>query len=163
MKQHPIINTLNVLGAAAENECYYLNAGGCAVYANLVAKELDKLGIPVHGIVATYEPKDLNKVRQGVTNANKKREWNANGLDFSHVGVEFKLGNRWYQYDSKGVHPRKSWLNREWWKVCKGHLSLVELDGIANEAAGWNDDFNRRTEIPKLKRLTKQFFKEVVK
>lgn len=164
MNKQAVINTLDALGRAAETQVDSLNCGGCAVYASMVGRELEKLGIPVRGIVAmeAWEIPNLDKVRKHVEDTGNISHWNANGVEFNHVGLQFKLGNRWYQYDSSGVTGPKPWLKHEYWEVCKGSLSMVELENLANSPTGWNEWFNRHTEIPKLKKLTKQFFKEVV-
>jgi len=68
-----------------------LNYGGCAVYAALVGRELQRLGVPVGVVVNGYGGANLDEVRLKVTDVGDKGQWNDNGVYFNHVGLEYAI------------------------------------------------------------------------
>ena len=151
-----LFEALNTLGQRINKSYPNINNGGCCVYAAAVGEELLKRGVNVRTVVAnSYDASlNINKARKGVNNTNQKDEWNQAGVYFNHVGVEFKLGGKWFLYDSDGVNPRGKKLGS--YKVHPGFLSVEEAKALAAEAKGWNDSFNRRS-IPALKKHIKNF------
>lgn len=151
-----LFEALNTLGNRINRFYPNVNHGGCCVYASIIGEDLLSRGLKTRVVVAnSWEAKkNLNKVRKQVNNTNQKEEWNAAGIYFNHVGVEFKLGGKWFLYDSDGVNPRGPKLGS--YKVHPGFISVEEAKALAAEREGWNESFNRRS-IPGLRKHVKQF------
>lgn len=108
------------------------DCGGCCVVAAHVARYLSQ-HVPTKIVVGNYRRADLDKIRPN-TNPLNKDEWEENGIDFDHVLVEFKEGNRWYTFDSTyGVKQRNTyWSVYSNWIKVKGTLTIKEATALAN-------------------------------
>lgn len=148
---------LNLLGRAAENKIPALNYGGCCVFAAEVGKALEAKGIPVRGIARGWmeatEP--LQKIKKAIRNVENSKEWNNQGVNFSHVGLQIKLGRKWHNYDSAGLSTDLTRLGRSF-GVYSGHLSVAELDKLASNPDNWNNTFKRKTGIPAIRKLIRE-------
>jgi hypothetical protein len=158
-----IITKLDRLGKEVNRRYPYINHGGCAVYAAMIVQALRKHKINATGIVASYSAEwmpagaSIDTVRENITK-NSHKEWNRNGVRFSHVGVEFdhttKTRTVKKHYDSYGV--RKAGKELDDMPIYKGRLLLVELRALAERKTGWNESFDR-AQIPELRKLVKSF------
>lgn len=101
-----VINALNILGRRINRWYPTINHGGCCVFAVLVAEELLKRNIPVEIIVAADAASgNIDRAREQV-NSNRKDEWNAAGIYFNHVGIEFIIDGNVYHFETEhGVNP----------------------------------------------------------
>lgn len=156
VREMNLFEALNTLGRRINRSYPALNEGGCCVYAATIGEELLKRGLKVRVVIAnSFEAKkNLNRVRHKVNNTNQKRDWNSAGIYFNHVGVEFKLGGKWFLYDSDGVNPRGKKLGS--YQVHPGFISVADAKALADESKGWNCSFSRRS-IPHLKKHIKNF------
>lgn len=136
-----------------------INNGGCCVFAALVTAELQRLGINARGIVATYNPeKHIDKVRPKVS-SNTLDEWENNGINFTHVGVEYEIDGTVKHYDSNGVRDCGKKLMH--WYIYKGRLLLEEMKELSRTGRGWNPSFKRK-DVPALKRIIKEELRSLV-
>jgi len=159
-----IITKLDLLGKEVLRRYPEINNGGCCVYAAMIVAALHKHKIKASGIVASWRAEKLNSigssidsVRSNITK-NTYTEWNKNGVNFSHVGVEFEYKARIRtakrHYDANGCHPVSSALDGM--VIYKGRLTLGELRELAGTKKGWNDSFDRK-DIPELRKLVNSF------
>ncbi len=156
-KQLDVVTTLNNVGREVYSNYRRINNGGCCVYAALIVEQLQKLGIRSCGIVGSYNAEyvSLAKARECVKDKKNTKEWNANGVQFMHVGVEFFLDGKRYHYDTAGVHPAAKELDGL--KIYRGRLRIEELKALAGTKKGWNPTFNR-TSIPAIRKMVKTAF-----
>ena len=149
-----IIRCLNQLGKEVNSEFENINYGGCAIFASLVGKRLEELGVGVSGITTgscPWQPKiSVDQARAKITHPGRKMQWIANGINFFHVGLCFKHNGKKYHYDSNGAHRPEKTLGGA--VIFDGVLFLSEVIAIAREHAGWNKSFNRRS-VPAIRRL----------
>lgn len=160
-----LFETLNTLGHCIKLWYPKINEGGCCVYASIIGEELLARGIKTRIVVAgsNKAKTNLNRVRRKIDNTNQKIGWHAVGIYFNHVGVEFRLGGKWFIYDSEGVNPRSLTLG-VWkapmklgnFKVHPGFISVADATALGDEPEGWNDCFDRK-EIPNMKERVKKF------
>lgn len=161
-----LIVLLNELGSEANNRFSTLNRGGCCVFAGLVAAELDARGYPVQGRVAAYKagtpnPPTITEARKWVK-TNTPAEWNAYGIVFGHVGIEFYDGENTYLYDSNGCVDPEELLDGM--HSFEGRLTTLELNELWQNngplngySISWNTNFDRNN-IPDLKKLVERHF-----
>lgn len=152
-----IIDSLNALGAEANDRFPDLNCGGCCVFAQLVADKLAERGIEAHGIVAMSDWEDapsIDAARSNVEDVSDGWEWNDNGIEFNHVGVSFAYEGTEYHYDSNGAHEPHGDLSG--WGVVPGYLSRYELFALAGKPHNWSIWFDRG-RIPELKALVEEY------
>lgn len=171
MKQPTLKAKLQALGAAV-NELTDddVNYGGCCVYAALVGRELEKLGIPARGVVCSYGPGNVDEARNNVKSVEDTRAWNRAGIYFNHVGLEAKIGGRYYLIDTDRMNPAgEKRLGRGRNPICEGRLSVDELEKLAgighdNETEfkdGWNSRFDR-DYIPAMREVVSRLSEEVL-
>jgi len=158
-----LVEHLNKLGKEVKKAYPDINYGGCCVYAAIVVKELQKLNVPAQGIVASHAAEDddvtIDEVRN-IIQYNSVHDWQDNGINFSHVGVEFRVNKTVYHYDTSGAKKAKGLGTLDGMPVYQGRLTLREMEELAGTDSGWNSTFNRRC-IPGLKRLVKASFQSV--
>lgn len=167
------------LNSLAEDLIYsypYIDHGGCCVVAVRMANHLQSNAMQVRIRSAQSWKRPLNldtarkKIQAGPWASHpghgplEKSEWLDQGVDYSHVWVEFKLGRRWYAFDStRGCMPAKEFVQRmvkrRGWKPNKGTFTVEEAASFAAEAS-WNPEFNRR-QIPGVHKKIDQFFKQL--
>ncbi len=126
-----------------------INAGGCGVVAYILARQISKIA---ETRIVCYNMRNIsiNKARQNVTN-NTLREWNKHQVRIDHAWVEFKVNNKWYGVDSKGIRPLKNFRDRHG-NPTAGSFTLREMREMGHSPAGWNNWFDRQ-QIPGMKRL----------
>jgi hypothetical protein len=155
-----LIDTLDKMGSGVNRKWPYINSGGCCVFASIVGKILQEKGIPVKGIVAAYSAqykfKPIWWMRRGVSN-NSIPEWERRGLDFNHVGIEFRYGGKKWHYHSKGAQIAGKSFDRM--PIFRGRLTLDELIELAANEEGWNSAFDRR-DIPAIEKYITTFLKK---
>jgi hypothetical protein len=159
-----IHESLNLLGQAAEKSIPALNYGGCCVFAAEVGKALKAKGIPVRGVARpSYafwedEAPDLRRIEKQMGDNSNAYDWEDAGADLQHVGLQVKLGRKWYNYDSEGLSPDLSNLRGR--PAYSGHLSVKALDKLAAVPDNWNRAFNRKRGVPAIKRLVREYLEE---
>ena len=154
-----LIGQLNKLGKAVNEKYPNVNYGGCCVYAALVAEALLLHNVNVRGIVASRDAWEFNRynsiddIRPYIRYHTIDR-WQDNGVDFSHIGLEFEVNGKLRHYDSNGV--KRAARHFDNMPVYKGRLQVYELVKLASRAQGWNSYFNRR-HIPKIRALVQEY------
>lgn len=152
---------LKALGSEA-NEMYpSLNYGGCCVFAAAVAKELRDKGIVVEVITTGYgdslEP--LDKIRETLMNNRMSIKsidnWQRHGVSFGHVAVRFRIGKRWYTYDSDIMRRGKTHFGLPYYKAHPGSYTVEEAIAFASKEDGWNPSFSRH-DVPGVRKLVKK-------
>lgn len=142
-----------------------LNQGGCAVYAALVGRELERLGVPVLGIVCeTFADTTVAFASLRVKDRTSTRAWNRAGIHFDHVGLEFECSDGRYVYDSDTLRkaPAKTLSGMP---ISPGYLSVADVEALAGinrrtetrRNAAWNSAFSRK-DIPALRDLVAEYF-----
>jgi hypothetical protein len=154
-----LIDTLNNLGTEVNRRWPYINSGGCCVYAALVGAELLARDVKVHVVVGahcaeTADTLDITEGKNHVQNIGDPHEWNAIGVYFNHVGLEFRIGKKWFQYDSDGVMPRIHIIDI--YPKYLGYLTVDDAAALAASEEGWNCMFDRG-HIPTLTKYVKSF------
>ncbi len=142
-----------------DNKFDSLNAGGCAVVAYMLARELCSVGINakvvwLSSFGATKE--DFDKVLVANNNSVSLRELNQSNINCAHcmVLVNGKL------IDSTGVHKNRDNMTWKHYKI----LNIVSWDivePIAKNEYGWNSSFNRE-QIPAVENTIKNIVKDLV-
>ncbi len=156
-----LVKTLNRLGKDVMQKYPLINYGGCCVYASMVSIELRKKGIAARGIVSSYYAETcdttIDEARKKVRE-NNVFEWNSNGINFFHVGLEFDYKGKTRHYDSTGVCVAKKKLDKM--PIYAGRLTHAELKALASKQDGWNSRFDRKN-IPALRKLVRSYFENV--
>lgn len=160
-----LLTRLDKLGLEINKKVPYINYGGCCVFAAFVTKELIALRLLARGIVSSHNAMDygtsrlfsIDDIRLHVKEG-KIHEWQNNGLSFAHVGVEFRYKDKWWHYDSNGVHRKEKELDSM--PIYNGRLFLREMEILAGSKYGWNDTFDRRS-IPKVLGLVKKHMQDI--
>lgn len=158
-KTIPLIARLRALNAKVNKEIIYLNYGGCGVFASRIAKAIQpyvtELECAVIAYSYSYNPHvDLNDIKRKNSNLNSIRDWSNNGVSFNHVVLRFKYrGKQWY-YDSENIiggNVVTDRLKRTFrGYVVDGHLTIDEITQLSDNLDGWNSQFDREINIPKL-------------
>ncbi len=152
-----IHEVLNALATQVSRKVNNINAGGCAVFASCIGEALKLRGIETRIIVAASwgtEEKNINQARQNLIFADRKSEWNNEGIHFHHVGVEYIIDNDAFHYDSNGVQLAGVKLGE--WLLYEGRMSVEDAAAVAGEEEGWNSSFSR-DDIPTLRRFIRTF------
>ena len=151
-----LIEQLRALGSDMEEQLPYLNHGGCCVYAANVAKRLQKLGVPVWGIVADRDAcANLNDARFN-SSPKSVREWNAEGVEFNHVLIQFVHDGKIWTHDSGTTTDRKLECDPTLGApILDGNLTVGELTALAEDTR-WNWMFDRDEGIPAITAGVKQ-------
>lgn len=153
-----LLAQLNSLGIDVNCKYTYINNGGCAVYAAIVGKALQDMGVNVKVLVAGSwwgNNGHVDKARENVKHIGKKEEWRKNNISFGHVGLEFFWKRKKYHYDSNGCHKPAKKLDGA--TIFPGRMTVEECIAIAKEARGWNTSFDRK-HIPALRRMVAKHF-----
>lgn len=156
-----IIKQLDKLGKNVLNSVPYINKGGCAVFATMVAKSLNSKGIPA-SLFSCYDTEwgavyigGVDEARGNVSDIGDLYEWNSNGVWLNHVGVEFELDGKLYFYDTHGVtKPASSFIHPEW-IVQDGRFTVEEMEALAERPHNWNQTFKRKY-IPQIQQLVEE-------
>jgi len=137
-----------------------MNAGGCAVFAGLVSRRLNKIGFKAKVRVGDvlYNSNEKNRLKDAKKNgARKMGEFGEQGICFWHLIVEITDGKQKYHFDSESlVKAKKNLVLFPNAQVYNGALTPAETLILAR-SKGWNWMFNRK-QIPTLiKRLNEVF------
>lgn len=170
MSTKRLLAMLNKLGEEAEAKIANLNSGGCAVFAAHVGYHLKyRAGINDVALRIGHswaeDESDTVPVEEARNNLHPNAnasEWNAAGLSFGHVILEFKTGKtkpQWHHYDSSGVTGVSRVTNNFGFLLHPGEMTVEEGLAIAADQAGWNEQFDRR-QIPALIRLIDKHFSD---
>lgn len=137
-----------------------MNAGGCAVFAALVARRLNKIGVKAK--VRVGDVFCWGQSKKQFKNAKKKgaktlEDYRNNGIGFWHLVVEITEGKQKYHFDSESLVPAKENLvlfpQAEFYE---GAISPAECLTLAR-SKDWNYMFDRK-QIPALiKKLNEVF------
>lgn len=137
-----------------------LNRGGCGVFAALVAKRLNRLGIPAVVRIGNWDASDRpNILEQALTNSNpvnmdNLRNWK---VGFDHLIVEFTHEGKTYHMDSDHFHEAKERTTNFDTPIYRGHLTPKQALVIARSKR-WNWTFNRK-QIPAMIRALNKAIK----
>jgi hypothetical protein len=136
-----------------------INWGGCGVFANLLATELDKLGVKYKIIWIGHEArhkKDIKKIFKHYGGQVTLGAFNDSDIYVAHIMI--KVGRKFI--DASGVH--KNLNNTQWgWYGLRHEITKEQLELISLSSEGWNSDFNRN-QIPRVKKEVKKIFEKVV-
>lgn len=155
-----LIRELNKLAKNINKDTHNVNCGGCCVVASEVAKFLHKL-VPTRIVLLNSfwggPNKDLNAIRNKVSDPLVMKEWYRNDIDFAHVIVEFDWRGKTYMFDSEGLCTDGKWKLR----AHQGELTLDEALAFAASEEGWNRRFNR-DQIPIIKNHVETHFNQLL-
>lgn len=153
-----IIRVLEQISSTSTEMVKYVNKGGCAVFATLVARRLSKY-VPVKILVQNWgsNNNNIDDIREayGSSNLRGLQDWNDAGVSFRHVVIKVMIDNEWQVFDSKGLQP---FIEDVYYQ---GDLTIEEIANVAGVDYGWNDMFDRR-QILKLARIIHNEFKNLV-
>jgi len=147
------LSTLNTVLSSIEENFDYVNYGGCACVAAMIAEQVRTV-YPVMRITSCgsdlYHHPNLDEIRSLVSNPLDKYLWLDNGLRFDHVWVEICVDDQWYALDSTGVKPVGEMYD-DWERPAAGSFTLEEIESLAYQP-GWNDTFNR-DQLPAIEQV----------
>jgi hypothetical protein len=137
-----------------------INAGGCCMFAGLLASYLEKVGGAKTRVrvVDWYTDEDAIKKARPKVKRNTPAEWNEHGVHFNHVAVEFIYKGNVYHIDARGITTEK----RRRFTFLKDGLTVKEATELGSTQRGWNRCFDRR-EIPAIKRRVAKYFRKHLK
>lgn len=156
---------LNEFGAQVLSRYPHINAGGCCVFAALIAAKLAKIvptQIRVEGYSSAHET-NIDHIRPKM--ANEGNDWGDHRVFFNHVIVTYEVNGRMWYYDARGAmrenyNPlcRES-ASREKNLRClfQGSLTISEASTLASESRRWNNSFDR-ADISDLIEMVDNFF-----
>ena len=144
---------LNAICGTVPKHISYVNHGGCAVFAVIIAKKLEQLGYNDYKIRVynqAYSNVNISCAEARVNGNTDMNEWHNNRVDFAHVVVEWK-GMMW----NAGHVTKRSNAKRWGWglQLQRGSISMSAMSALASTQKGWNDTFDRKRSIPKLNKL----------
>lgn len=168
---HRIVHKLHRLEILAEDintKIRAVNAGGCCVFASLVAERMIETGIPARVVHADmWTEHNITAMRKEIIDSNMdvycKEDWETAGASFWHVGVLFKFLNKWYTMDSTAIKPGRKYLGIEDMITGNGSFTAKEAEALAfrrDNAYTWNCWFDR-SQIPKMKLIINTHFKKL--
>ena len=143
-----ILDELQDFAVEMDEKYPNMNFGGCCVFASLFAKRMIDL-IPTIKIVVedrvTGNSCSIDDVRNNIEN-NTVNDWYDNGIDFTHVLIQFEYQGEIFWYDANGIHT-----DMVEFELVDGYLGILEALELVNDNEGWNPSFNRK-DIPNIKR-----------
>ena len=147
------------------NDIQYVNSGGCVVFAVNLCERLHAAGFTDAKIRVYSNPiggsyADVSQAASNVNTVDDHAEWRRNGVDFTHVRVEFAgrlwdAGNSVQRWCAKYYDPHKIW--GKMYKLLDGELPVKQARILANNPKGWNFWFPR-SEIPKMENIMDLMF-----
>lgn len=144
----------------------FINAGGCGVMATILGDNLAPIVQVNARICDTWnsQPRSFNQIiyslRQRSNMFPTLRQINDEGLNFSHVWVEFYHNGETWWMDAEQLERPENW---KYWRTDRVLPEVVLLDDIrqvANQPEGWNQMFDRRC-IPNLQAFTTHKFNQL--
>jgi len=141
-----------------QNKFPSINWGGCGVFANLLANELDKLGVKYKIIWIGHEArhkKDIKDIFKHYGGQVSLIDFNNRDIYLAHVMI--KVGRKFI--DASGVH--KNLNDTQWgWYRLRHEITKEQLEFISLTSEGWNTSFNRN-QIPRVEKEVKKIFYKV--
>jgi hypothetical protein len=143
------LKKLKVLSARINQIAPRVNYGGCCVVASKVAPLVNELYPSKVRVLSNWGKASIDEVRNKI-DPSKVRNWNNNGVVFSHVVVEMNVDNVDYFYDTEEIskHVPPAWCREHNMKMLPGWVSFEEAAVLAADASGWNDRFDRSLIAP---------------
>jgi hypothetical protein len=147
--KHEIATTLTIV----DKKLPKLNHGGCGVFAILLGEHLVKFGLNIKYHYVLRYKEDIKIANEAVNN---RDWWDLQCTSWTHIVIS--INDRYY-VDSTGIYKKKLDLisrhivtNPNKAKITMGVPKELLETHIDNEDL-WNDVFNRKREIPKIKRI----------
>jgi len=142
-----------------------LHYGGCCVLAAHLAYHLSNIVDP-EIVVRGYGIACIEAARNNINGGSPVIDgegylWNDEGIDFSHVLVEFNYEGKRLIVDGDGVRGAEEYWSQHWRKY-DGFLYLDEADALASNPRNWNATFDR-ADIPAIKDEIDSFFYDEVR
>lgn len=138
-----------------------LNFGGCCVYAVMMAEALTKLGVDAK--IKACGSGDIQEAAMECGESAWDQDWEAWGVDFGHVFVEFTVDGStywldgWVGYVEAATHAQRMGAARELGLslngIADGRVEYTAMQGVAGVANNWNPSFCRTRNIPILSKL----------
>jgi hypothetical protein len=141
-----------------------LNCGGCGVFAAIVAKRFNKIGIPaVVRIGAWNAPSNSNAVKDTYSQYSRPKQshFRSNGVSFDHLIVEIPFGGNIYHMDSICFHSAEPKTRTCSAPIYDGNLDVATALRIA-KTKDWNRCFDRK-QIPNLIKSVNDVFDSFVR
>lgn len=152
------LETLRAMGEEVRNASPYINHGGCCVYAAKVAEALQNIGIEVHVVTAApWEGSPKRSVQNNHEIYDPNKAELELPINFYHVGIRFKLGNRWYVHDTDFTRAGKfAVLGESEVEISKVWFTPFQAKKFAACSGFWNKCFDR-SEIPTVHEIVDEF------
>ena len=153
-----MLKDINTIVKEIDEKIEHINCGGCCVFAESIYPYLDELGLEPKIKVIEFggSSSDLTIIRKKMKNSLSLREWNANGVYFNHVAVQFTYRKRVYIVDSTGVFIEAKFQYVS--EFLTGYFSRAEARSFSKDESGWNYWFER-SNISEIKKGLKKGFK----
>ena len=142
---------MELVSQRLDSEVPYINSGGCAFFASELLKRMEAAGmtecyVGVFGDIEDYgEDEDgfgipnvnviEHKMLSNSFNPYDKEDWNANGINFAHVVIEWE-GTKW---DALRPFTADTW---SFWPRYEGDFNPDVLHHIGQDPRGWNCCFD---------------------
>ncbi len=136
------------------------NCGGCGAIAVMLYRLAEQLGLNpvIRNYDGSHEP-SIDEVRNDLmTDPNHSRlcDWNAHGMWFTHVWVEFSLDGTYYAMDACGVVEAQDMYDY-WGSPRDGYFTVEEMESLGNDHGGWNPTFDR-DQLPYMTDLVDEMY-----
>lgn len=128
-----------------------INAGGCGIFAFLLARELTNIGVSCEIFwLGSGQPSE-----EDILEVETLRQLNEKGMHCDHIFV--KCGGRYI--DCKGAH--ESFEEAGWYNSGQATISNYKsIEHIITRTEGWNTWFDRG-QIPKIEKAVKELISEL--
>ena len=147
-----MIKEINEIVKTLDDEVSAINCGGCCVFAESLFPYLESLGLTPRVKVINFSDcnntEDITILRESVNDVFSIDDWNANGVMFNHVVIEFTYRKRVYIVDSTGVFSDVKFDRYS--SMFRGSFSHAETRSFAEDRYSWNSWFDRE-DIGKIK------------
>ena len=143
--------TLNRILSTLSDGFENINFGGCGVVALALAPHIKEIynNYTIRGIDSNQKDLENNAPEY----PDSLYDWNAEGIYFGHIVLEFKHKGVNWVVDANGVHTMEGLLesySNYGSQVHKGQLLYKDLERMVNSPEGWNSMFDRG-QIPSLR------------
>lgn len=146
---------LETMQAELREECRTLNRGGCGVFAYLMGKKLKKEGVPFKIVIMLSRGECMEHKKLVLDNVrnNRGRYFLINKASFAHCFI--KVGDLSFDghFSNRELFDEFDdlYVNEE------NTYSLYDMF-LAINLGGWNDSFDRDSEIPKIEKILSKYF-----
>ena len=158
VSKNKVLACLTEIAEQVSENISYVNSGGCAVFAIMLADVLNSLGINDYEfkVFSDGSTHDVSAVEDGmIFGANRIDNWYRCNVDFSHVMLRYGQ----YVIDSNGTVSYKSNMDWDGYTIHKGSVSYHTIKELAKIPSNWNDAF-WRGDIPQMRRIVKSITKK---